>query len=241
MESRGYETFSVIKNEIVAENICRMDVEAEVAAEPGQFFMVRGWEGGPLLSRPLSICDVSSGRLTFLYAVVGEGTAILSRKKAGDKVQLLGPLGNSYRVKKGRKTALIGGGIGVAPLLYIAKSAPVKPDIYLGFRDVPYFEKELEPYAKELKIATDMGTVGYHGFVTDMGNWDDYDEVFACGPTAMLETLSRKVATCDLFLSLERHMACGIGACLGCTVETIHGMKRVCKEGPVFPARELIL
>lgn len=241
MESRGYLKVPVINNETVAENIYRMDVGGEFAAEPGQFFMVRSPGGGPLLSRPLSVSDVSPGRLTFLYAAVGEGTAILSHKKPGDTVQLLGPLGNSYHVKSGRKTALIGGGIGIAPLLYIAKTAPMKPDIYLGFRDLPYFEKELKFYARSLQIATETGVVGYHGLVTDMKNWNDYDEVFACGPTAMLETLSRQALNCNLFLSLERHMACGIGACLGCSVETANGMKRVCKDGPIFPARELIL
>jgi len=144
MENKGYREFPVISNEAVVENIYRMDLGGDFIAEPGQFFMLRSKGAGPLLSRPLSICDISQGYLTFLYAVVGEGTAILSRKRPGDAVQLLGPLGNSYKVKSERKTALIGGGIGIAPLLYIAKTAEIKPDIYLGFRDAPFFEKEFE-------------------------------------------------------------------------------------------------
>ncbi|NMA93461.1 MAG: dihydroorotate dehydrogenase electron transfer subunit [Clostridiales bacterium] len=241
MENKGYREFPVISNEAVVENIYRMDLGGDFIAEPGQFFMLRSKGAGPLLSRPLSICDISQGYLTFLYAVVGEGTAILSRKRPGDAVQLLGPLGNSYKVKSERKTALIGGGIGIAPLLYIAKTAEIKPDIYLGFRDAPFFEKEFEAYAGKLQIATETGGVGYRGFVTDIRNWDDYDELFACGPMPMLKALSRKVVDCELYLSLEAHMACGIGACLGCAVETVHGMKRVCKDGPIFSAKELIL
>lgn len=243
MES-GYKTSYVLSNEKVSEGIYRLEVESDFSPAAGQFFMVRAWEKTPLLSRPISVNDATDKTIVFLYQVKGEGTKILSELKPKDEVKLLGPLGHGFPVEelKGR-IAIVGGGIGTAPLLYTLKSLKnCKTDVYLGFRDKSYGTSEFEKYAEELHIATETGAEGHKGYVTDIFDAGKYDTVLTCGPEIMMKAVARLCAKSGtpLYVSLEEHMACGVGACLVCSCKTKYGNKRVCKDGPVFKAEEVM-
>lgn len=205
----------------------------------GQFYMLRGWDDYPLLSRPISIHDVDDEGASFMYRVIGEGTDLFSRMKKGDVMTVQGPCGNGYPdIEHGKKVALVGGGMGIAPLLYAARSLSVagnKPDVYLGFREEVLEEEQYKPFAN--KVVTRIG-----GTILDDINPNDYDVIFTCGPLGMEKALAEKVkgTKAKLYLSLEKHMACGMGACLVCSIGTITGNKKVCKDGPVFEASEVL-
>ena len=132
------------------------------------------------------------------------------------------------------------GGIGIAPFLYLVKSIPNPVEVFVGYRSNPYFIEELKPYAEKIHIATEDGSVGEKGFVTSMLSPEDFDMILACGPNPMMETLQNMIGKVPSQFSMESRMACGIGACLGCSIETTEGMKRVCHEGPVFVGQEVI-
>ncbi len=201
----------------------------------GQFYMLRGWKDYPLLARPISIHDVDDEGASFMYRVIGEGTELFSRMKAGDIMTVQGPCGNGYPdVESGKKVALIGGGMGIAPLLYAARSLN-KPDVYLGFREEVLEKDKYLPFAN--KVITRVG-----GTILDDLNPSDYDVIFTCGPLGMEKALAEKVkgSGAKLYVSLEKHMACGMGACLVCSVGTILGNKKVCKDGPIFDADEVL-
>lgn len=202
----------------------------------GQFYMLRAWDAEPLLSRPISVFDADEGTVSFLYQALGRGTKMLSECKAGDNLALLGPLGTGFSGVSGR-TALVGGGAGIAPLYFAAKT--IRPggnplDIFLGFSGQPMLEERYRPLCNTL-------TVTSGGFITDKVNAENYDYILACGPDAMMKTLAEKCRGLPLRLevSLESRMACGLGACLVCSRETRNGNKKVCKDGPVFNAREI--
>ncbi len=226
-------------------------------SEPGQFVMVRVQNGlDPLLRRPFSICGSAGDAFHLLYRVVGRGTEILSRRKAGDPLQVLGPLGSGFRVEGGSNPAfLVGGGMGVAPLFFLAQtlSGPSRrPFRFLaGFSSVAHV---LDPAGildtdVKLEIATDDGTLGHAGLVTDLlesrlqaEGLETPGMVLACGPLAMLKRVAELTAVSGVpcRVSLEAAMACGLGACLGCAVPgTSDGSgsyHRVCRDGPVFNA-----
>ena len=219
----------------------------------GQFYMLRAWaaDATPILSRPISVDDFDNqtGALTFLYQVKGEGTHKLAALKKGDTFQLTGPMGNGFDIPalagQYRKIAVVGGGIGTAPMYQVTRelaAAGVRPDVFFGFRDAPYCMEEYRSIANLVKVSTDTGAVGFHGFVTQLYDPADYDAVLICGPTVMMKNAAllcaEKCTPC--FVSMEKKMACGIGACLGCTCETKGGEgKSVCKNGPVFDATEV--
>lgn len=218
----------------------------------GQFFMLRAWaaDATPLLSRPISVhdFDYQTGVLTFLYQLKGEGTQKLAALKAGDTLKLTGPCGNGFAVDAAvaadGKIAVVGGGIGTAPLLLVCKAlaaAGKKPDLYVGFRDEPYGVEEFLPYCHQIKLATDSGAAGHHGLVTELLHPADYALVLTCGPMVMMRGVYQLCAAANVpcLASLEGKMACGIGACLGCTCQTKVGAKTVCKDGPVFKAEEV--
>lgn len=240
----------ILKNEQIIDNIYKLIVEFNGdKILPGQFFMLKTLNNEFLLPRPISVNDCDDNSVTFLYRIEGHGTRVISNLAVGTQIQMLGPLGNNFDLEKIKgKVAIIGGGIGTAPLLYLAKKLPNKPDVYLGFRDITYEVDEFEKYANRLLIATEDGSVGKKGFVTGLLNFSDYDCIVTCGPEVMMNAVmdacekskmeSGKNITC--YVSLERRMACGLGACLGCVVETKEGMKRACKDGPIFEAGELI-
>lgn len=241
----------ILINEQIIDNIYKLIIEFNnEKILPGQFFMLKTLNNEFLLPRPISVNNCDDNSVTFLYRVEGVGTKVISNLAAGTQIQALGPIGNGFDLDKiNGKVAIIGGGIGTAPLLYLAKELETKADIYIGFRDVTYGLDEFKKYSNKLLIATEDGSVGQKGFVTSLINFDDYDCVVTCGPEVMMNAVidaceksnikdSFRKITC--FVSLERRMACGVGACLGCVVETKNGMKRACKDGPVFEASELI-
>ncbi|MGM0397035.1 MAG: dihydroorotate dehydrogenase electron transfer subunit [Bacillota bacterium] len=238
----SYRDGKIIQNKEIAEGIFKLVLEGGFTGIPGQFYMLRGWNGlDPFLPRPISIADVQEGKLTLLYEVRGKGTHIISQLKEGDGLSVLGPLGNGFPEMGNKKVALVSGGIGIAPLLYLARTLECEIDLLAGFRSQPYFTDEFRPYVKGINITTEDGSHGHRGFVTEILSPEDYDAIITCGPTPMMEALTGLCENkTELWLSMESHMACGIGACLGCTIETVRGMERVCKEGPVFNAQEVV-
>lgn len=220
---------------------------------PGQFFMVSAEKGlDPLLRRPFSIHSWKAGDFQLLYRVVGKATDILREKSPGERLDILGPLGNGFPAPaRNKKTILVAGGLGIAPLYYLAESLKGSPLLFIGART----KKEvlcltaLRSLGIKPNVATDDGSLGSRGFITerlsgflhaggpDMRGYT----VFGCGPRPMLGELSRIVLQNRLqgFITLEEHMACGLGACLSCVVQTPAGYQRVCKEGPVFPIGEI--
>lgn len=226
--------YKVLKNEYVGEDMYLMEVEGSFKGEMGQFYMLRAWDNYPLLSRPISIHDISENSISFLYKVFGEGTKILSKLKPEDTIKLEGPYGNGYEKVEGR-VALVGGGIGVAPLYLVAKNIK-NCDAYLGFRNEPILIDKYEEVCNEVKVA-----VG-NTFVTDIIDINKYDYILTCGPTPMMEKLVKMVegTNTKVMVSLENHMACGVGACLVCTCKTKFGNKKTCKDGPVFRGEDVI-
>ncbi|NLK43463.1 MAG: dihydroorotate dehydrogenase electron transfer subunit [Tissierellia bacterium] len=238
----NYRKGIIYKNTEISPNIYELVLEGDFHGIPGQFYMLRGWDWlDPFLSRPISIADIESGKIKFLYEVKGRGTHIISKLKKGDTLSLLGPLGNGFDMQMEGRIALITGGIGIAPMLYLAKKLSGEIHIYSGFRNNAYFLDQIRPYVKTVKIATENGSIGHKGFITEIFDPKDFELVYACGPTPMMEVVLKMCkGIVPVFVSMENHMACGIGACLGCTIETIRGMERVCKEGPVFKGEEVV-
>lgn len=239
----------VISQSEIAKDIfwLRLQVPAQ-QINPGQFYMLRSWDSHALpLMRPISIYRYENGILEFLYRVVGRGTAKLSQLKKQDTVELLGALGNGFPCTEVKgEIALVGGGIGIPPLYETAKllkNLGNSVDVYLGYKDDLFLIEEFSEIADHLFIACENGEEGYPGFVTEIVQKNKYAAIFTCGPEVMMFNLLK---TCQLdpskiWMSMEKRMACGIGACLTCNCETTHGMKRCCKDGPVFKANELIL
>ena len=233
---------------------------------PGQFFMLRSRPSGVLLGRPISVYRHDENTLTFLILQKGKGTEELCSVLPGQQVDVVGPIGNCFPSPDSTEItalidlksppanekeiqpaiAVIGGGIGVAPVAGFALSlSPGSFDFYASFRSGFYGIDGIDEKARKLIITTEDGSFGDRGILPDVFNPDLYDLVYACGPTPMLKYLQ---IACDksnrkplLYISLEKHMACGVGACLGCTIQTIHGNKRCCVDGPVFNAAEVIL
>ena len=223
------------------------------AAVTGQFVHIACGEGN-MLRRPISICDAQADSLTVVFVVKGEGTQWLSQRKAGDELDLLGPLGNGFDLEKlGSAPVFIGGGIGVPPMLYTVKEAKKRgccPTAILGFRskEAVILQSEFEQEAQTY-ITTDDGSYGIAGFVSDVlqKHIGEYTSVCCCGPKKMLETLAKlaEKAGIPCQVSMEERMGCGIGACLVCVCqlkgekeETRYG--HVCKDGPVFDSKEVI-
>lgn len=227
--------------------------EAAALAKPGQFIAVYTNDQSRLLPRPISICetDQENGRLRIVYRIAGAGTLEFSQYRAGDQLDIMGPLGNGYTLKD-KKAFLIGGGIGIPPMLELAKQLDCEKTAVLGYRDSETFlADEIGKYA-EVVIASDDGSVGTKGNVIDAirANGLTADVIYACGPTPMLKGLKEYAAETGIecWISLEEKMACGIGACLGCvchTREIDHHSNvrntRICKDGPVFLADDVEL
>ena len=218
----------------------------------GQFLHIACGEG-LLLRRPISVClcmeDEPEDTARIVFEVRGEGTRWLSQRKEGDKLDVLGPLGNGFAVGLEDKLLLVGGGIGVPPLLGYAAFAAGKSTAVLGFRsaDRAMLVEEFHDYCKDVYLCSDDGTIGRHGFVDAalkeiLEKDKDFTAILACGPKPMLSSVARAAAQYGVpcQVSLEERMACGVGACLGCAVQMADGtMKHVCKDGPVFDAKEV--
>jgi dihydroorotate dehydrogenase electron transfer subunit len=220
-------------------------------AKPGQFVMVRCAEGhDPLLRRPLSIHRVESvGRVALLYQVAGRGTAWLSQRKPGDPTDLIGPLGNGFLVKpETRSLLLLAGGIGFTPLAFMADMAIKEgrtATVVMGSRsDKCLYPKSQLPDGISIVNATEDGSEGRKGLVTDLvGEFaNEADQVFVCGPAGMYKAMADMdcLRGKSVQVSLEERMACGVGACYGCTVKTRKGPKQVCQDGPVFELADIV-
>jgi len=235
----------IIENVTVKKGIYKLTTEFRSEIKPGQFFMLKTLDNSFLLPRPISVNDVYENTVTFLYRIEGIGTTKISSMRKNDEIQLFGPLGNGFDLSKlNGKVAVVGGGIGIAPLLYLTKILGKKTDVYLGYKDKDnvYIENLFQQYAEKTVIVTEDGSIGKKGFVTDYIEYEKYDALVTCGPEIMMNKIMKSSMENNVkcYVSLERRMACGMGVCLGCIVETKNGNKRACKDGPVFSSEELI-
>lgn len=250
---------TVIEQKMIADGICSMWLDAKevaVQAKPGQFISVYSNDKSRVLPRPISICEIDreKGTLRIVYRVVGKGTEEFSKAEAGDSFEILGPLGNGFPIEeaKGKKVLMIGGGIGVPPMLQTAKEIEGEAIIVSGYRNQDLFLKEELESAGTLFIATEDGSVGTKGNVVDAirENQIEVDMMFACGPKPMLRALKNYALEKGIpcWISMEEKMACGVGACLACVCQSkdvdshshVHN-KRICKDGPVFLSTEVEL
>ena len=256
---------AVVKSqEMLADGVYSMVLSApEIAgqAKAGQFVSVYTKDSSKLLPRPISLCgiDREKGELRLVYRIAGAGTKEFSALQAGDSIDVLGPLGNGFpldALKSGQKAFLIGGGIGIPPMLELAKALHAEGNgtvqAVLGYRDSQMFLKdEFEPCG-DVYAATEDGSAGTKGNVLDAIREQSLqaDVIFACGPTPMLRALKAYAAEAGIpcWLSLEEKMACGIGACLACVCQSKEkdhhsqvNNKRICKDGPVFLADDIEL
>lgn len=238
------EQVPVLAQDRLTDDVYRLTLETCTGGSPGQFYMVRAWEREPLLARPISVHDVDQGTLTLLYQVRGRGTELLARLERGGTVALTGPLGNGFDTTKLQgRIGIVTGGIGIAPIYYLAASLPPENvTILAGFKSTPYAIAELLSLGANVHVATEDGREGTKGFCTDIFDPTLYDAVVTCGPTPMMARVAGLCAQVGVpcQASLEAHMACGVGACLGCSFATTSGYKRVCADGPVFDATEVI-
>lgn len=253
------ETGKVLSNEHLARNLYLMEVESPRIADalqPGQFVHMRlpGMEGH-ILRRPFSVFDVNLGRASveILYQAVGFGTSHMTGIEPGACVSSIGPVGNGWHAPAGcRRALLVGGGVGAAPLFLHAKrlvAEGVEVDVVLGAQTAQAmvcagrYERVL---GKPAVMATDDGTLGHAGFCTgpakELLQAADYDHVACCGPEPLMRIVADMAANAQVEcqVSLERRMACGVGACLSCVVDTKEGKKRCCVDGPVFQAEEVM-
>ncbi|MFC7392490.1 dihydroorotate dehydrogenase electron transfer subunit [Scopulibacillus cellulosilyticus] len=251
----------VIQNNQIAKDIFELKVKGALAAhvrEPGQFVHIKvGGFIDAMLRRPISICDVDKQDqvMTMIYRADGNGTKRLSQYAEGEELEILGPLGNGFpieTVKAGSHAILVGGGVGVPPLYYLSKQLKekgVQATHILGFQteNIVFYEKEFKDLGPTYVTTVD-GSKGTKGFVTDVLTEHDfaYDVMYACGPVPMLKALETGYSAKPLYLSLEQRMGCAIGACLACVCKTqdpqdSRGYRKVCSDGPVFKAGEVIL
>ena len=249
-------TAKVLSQREIAPDIFDMWIETPLAADakPGQFLGVYPRDKSTLLPRPISICETDAARsaLRVVYRVAGAGTREFSGYSQGDAISLLGNLGNGFPLEQGagKKAFLMGGGIGVPPILELARRLEAEKQIVVGYRDGNLFLKEeLERYGR-IYVATEDGSAGTKGNVMDAirENGLEAEVIFACGPMPMLRAIKAYAAerAIPAYISLEEHMACGVGACLGCVVKTkeVHHHShvpnaRICTDGPVFEAKEV--
>ena len=245
----------VVSQKALAADVYSLWIEAEPIvreAKPGQFLSVYTKDPSRLLPRPISICEVdrAAGRLRIVYRVAGAGTEEFAGYRAGDPIAVLGPLGNGFPLKD-KKAFLIGGGIGIPPMLELAKNLTGEKQMILGYRDELFLNDEFAPFG-DVYVATEDGSAGTKGNVLDAirANHLQAEVIYACGPTPMLRAVKAYAAEqgMECWLSLEEKMACGIGACLACVCqskEVDHHSnvynKRICKDGPVFLAGEVEL
>ena len=258
MSTKTKETLTVISQEEIGRDIYSLWLQTDQMAQyarPGQFLSLYTGNAGKLLPRPISICEIDkeTSRIRLVYRVTGKntGTEAFSKMQPGDKIEALGPLGNGFPLEEaeGKKVFLIGGGIGIPPMLETAKQLNAQKTAVLGYRDELFLNEEFAKYA-DVYVATEDGSSGTKGNVLNVIQEKtlEADVIFACGPTPMLRALKEYAAanhiTC--WISMEERMACGIGACLACVCKSKEkdahsnvNNKRICKDGPVFLSTEV--
>ena len=234
--------FEIKSNEQIAKNVYRMQLSGDTTGIlPGQFVNIR--VQGQFLRRPISVCNIADGILTIIYKVVGVGTEAMSHLSVGTQLDVLTVLGNGYDLSKaGDEPLLVGGGVGVPPMYMLARQLRElgkNVRVILGFntQDEVFYEEEFRALGCDVTVTTVDGSHGVKGFVTNAldGQQSYY---YTCGPLPMIKALLQAAGT-NGEVSMEERMGCGFGACMGCTIQTTQGPKRVCKEGPVFPAEIL--
>ncbi len=237
--------FTVKTNEKIANDVYLMTLSGDTSKiiSPGGFVEIE--LPGLYLRRPISVCDVTGDILTLIYKVVGIGTDAMCKYESGVKLDLLTGLGNGFNVNAGtQRPLLVGGGVGVPPLYMLCKKLiekGISPSVILGFntKDDVFYKDEFEALGVNVTVTTADGSFGIKGFVTDALGKHTYDYTYACGPLPMLKALYDR-ADVDGEYSFEARMGCGFGACMGCSIPTKNGMKRVCKEGPVFKKEDIV-
>lgn len=258
MAEKTREIVTVVSQEQLADGIFSMWIETEAAktAKPGQFISMYTNDGSKLLPRPISICEIDAekSQLRVVYRVTAEktGTEQFSKMKSGDTLPIIGPLGNGFPLEagKGKRAFLMGGGIGVPPILELAKQLDCEKQIIMGYRNADTFLKEQFEENGTVYVSTEDGSVGTKGNVMDAirENALQADIIYACGPTPMLRAIKQYAEenNIECYISLEERMACGIGACLACVCQSKEkdhhsnvNNKRICKDGPVFLSTEV--
>ena len=253
------EKSTITHREALTSEVIRLTVHApniSSAAQPGQFVMIKVGEGlDPLLRRPFSIHRVNSDwTLSFLFKIIGKGTRVLGGLTTGASVDLIGPLGNGFNLQPKGPFCMIGGGMGIAPLYFLAQkfrqseSQGNNHPVLLGAQtqtELLFLAEEFTDIGYSVLTATDDGSLGHQGFVTELLDelLQQVKQVYVCGPMPMMRIVALKCqdAGIDCEVSLETHMACGLGACLGCTFPaSAGGYKHVCKDGPVLSANEVV-
>ena len=240
--------FKIIENKEIASNMMKMLLQGDVSEikTPGQFVNIA--VPGKFLRRPISVCNVEDGTLTLIYKIVGSGTEILSKMKTGSSLDILTGLGNGYNLSDtriGDVPLLVGGGSGIPPLYFLSKKlleSGKSVKVVLGFnqKEDIYLVEEFKQLGCEVFLSTVDGSSGTKGFVTDAIKELEENPTyyFACGPLPMLKAIQSSLKI-DGQMSLEARMGCGFGACMGCSIKIKSGNKRICKEGPVFDAKEI--
>ena len=236
--------FVIRSNEALTGVVYKMVLEGDTSAitNCGQFVDLRLPE--KYLRRPISVCDYDEATLTLIYKVVGSGTEIMSTLPVGTKLDVLTGLGNGYDTSlSGERPVLVGGGVGVPPMFNLCKKLIAEgkqPQVVLGFNTGAevFLAEEFKELGAEVYIATADGSVGTKGFVTDVIKGLSYTYFYSCGPMPMFKAMEQVMTTSGQY-SFEERMGCGFGACMGCTIQTKNGYKRVCKDGPVFFREEV--
>ena len=236
--------FEILTNTPLTSSVYKMTLRGDTSAitAPGQFVEIA--LPGKFLRRPISVCDWAENSLTLIYKVVGHGTEQMAALPAGTRLDVLTGLGNGYDTTlSGENPVLVGGGVGVPPLYALCKKLIAegkKPRVILGFNKESeiFLKQEFEALGIPTHIATADGSVGTKGFVTDVLKNLDYSYFYSCGPMPMFRAMEAVVTTSGEF-SFEERMGCGFGACMGCSIQTKSGGKRVCKDGPVFLREEV--
>ncbi len=237
--------FEITENRMIAKNTYFMVLKGDVSdiTASGQFINIK--LDGFFLRRPISVCDVSDDTVAIIYKVVGQGTEVMAKMSAGEKLDVLTGLGNGYDLSKsGEKPLLLGGGAGVPPMYMLCRKLlkeGKKPTVILGFnaKDEVFFEDEFKALGAQVIVTTADGSHGEKGFVTDAMKSLDYTYFYTCGPEPMLKAIDKTAVTSGQ-LSFEERMGCGFGACMGCSCKTKYGNKRICKDGPVLEREEII-
>ena len=233
----------ILENKKIIDDVYQLTVKGDFKPLAGQFINIKLNNEALLLRRPISVYDANHNSLSVIYRVVGAGTKELASYKPGQELNILGPLGNGFPLVKNKRVLIVGGGIGVPPMYFLAKKlieSGQRPCVVLGFntKDEVFYENEFKALGIDVFVATVDGSYGVKGFVTDAFP-DDYDYFYTCGPLPMFKAVYDKTQ-CSGQFSFEERMGCGFGACMGCSCKTKYGNKRICKDGPVMKKEEIL-